>query len=402
MSDQPHCPSSNDPVNLRKPPVLPEPSDDELAHAAALTDRIRAEIQQQGGILPFRRFMEMALYAPGLGYYVAGQQRFGAGGDFVTAPELGDVFARTLAHTVAAALWQGGDMILEFGAGSGVLAADLLLALEHLGLAPAEYAILELSPDLRVRQQETLARKAPRLAERVRWLDRLPDTFSGVVIANEVLDAMPVHLIETDADGGLWEKAVRWSGEGFAWDRLAPGELLRERWTDLGAGLPTPYQTEINLAAQAWVQALAERLHSGVLLLVDYGFLTGEYYHPQRNMGTLMCHYRHHAHGDPLKYPGLQDITAHVDFSAVAKAGQAAGLDVLGFATQAQFLMDAGLQSVLMESLSADPAVQLALANQVKRLTLPGEMGEMFKVLALGRRMPGPLPGFGRGLAGAF
>ncbi|MEW5790910.1 MAG: class I SAM-dependent methyltransferase [Pseudomonadota bacterium] len=395
MSDSPHCLNSGSPVNLRQPPQLPEPGAEERSHEAALAALIRADIAQQGGAIPFHRFMHLALYAPGLGYYVAGQARFGIGGDFVTAPELGDVFARTLAYTVAAVLAQAGGDVLEAGAGSGALAADLLLALERLGRLPERYLILEVGPDLRARQRQRLESRVPHLLARVQWLDEPPASITGVVLGNEVLDAMPVHAFELDESGQAWERTVRWMGETFAWDRAAPTGALAERLTQLAPRLAAPYQSEVNLAAEAWIADLGGRLRTGALLLVDYGFPAAEYYHLQRSMGTLMCHYRHHAHGDPLRLVGLQDITAHVDFSAVAAAGERAGLTLLGYASQAQFLLDAGLREVLMASSSPDSAVQMALANQVKRLTLPSEMGELFKVLALGRGLLGPLPGFG-------
>lgn len=393
MPDLPHCLQSEQPVNLRQAPRLPAPGPEEAAHAARLLDHIRQAIEAHGGALPFHRFMHLALYAPGLGYYVAGRSRFGQRGDFVTAPELGDVFARVLARPVAAALAQAGDEILEAGAGRGLLAAELLLALERLDALPARYGILEVSPDLRAVQRETLAARAPHLLPRVAWLDAPPVAVQGVILANEVLDAMPVHLFEKDEQGRLWERAVAWQDGGLAWTRTTPGPALAARLAVLDPLLPAPYQSEVNLAAEAWIRELGERLRTGVMLLFDYGFPVREYYHPQRGMGTLMCHYRHHAHGDPLMLTGVQDITAHVDFSAMAQAGRAAGLDVLGYDAQASFLVDAGLHEVLMEHVPDGPAAQLALANQVKRLTLPSEMGELFKVLALGRGVAGTLPG---------
>lgn len=394
MPDLPHCLQSEQPVNLRRPPRLPTPGPDETAHAAHMLEHIRRAIEAHGGALPFHRFMHLALYAPGLGYYVAGRSRFGGRGDFVTAPELGDVFARVLARPVAATLAQAGDEILEAGAGRGLLAADLLLALERLDALPARYGILEVSPDLRAVQRETLAARAPHLLPRVAWLDAPPAAVRGVILANEVLDAMPAHLFEKDERGRMWERAVAWQGGGLAWTRTAPGPALAARLAALDPLLPAPYQSEVNLAAEAWIRDLGERLRTGALFLIDYGFPVREYYHPQRGMGTLMCHYRQHAHGDPLILTGVQDISAHVDFSAMAQAGRAAGLDVLGYDAQASFLIEAGLHEVLMESPPDDPAAQLALANQVKRLTLPTEMGELFKVLALGRGASVALPGF--------
>lgn len=368
---------------------LPVPSVAEQTHSAALVARIRAEIEAHGAPIPFHQFMHLALYTPGLGYYVAGQRRFGAEGDFITAPLLGDLFARALARPAAALLQPCGGDILEAGAGSGDLAADLLLALESLQQLPSQYLILEVSPDLRHAQRETIQGKAPHLLERVRWLDDLPQQINGLVLANEVLDAMPVHLFEIDAEGQAWERTVGWQQDAFVWDRATPSAVLTQR-LDRRA-LSGPYQSEINLAAEHWIRAIDQRLQCGAVLLIDYGFPASEYYHPQRHMGTLMCHYRHHAHDDPLTHIGLQDITAHIDFSAMAAASD---LELLGYTSQALFLLDAGMDVLLQESMHSDPAKQWAIANQVKKLTLPSEMGELFKVLALGRGIDQVLPGF--------
>jgi SAM-dependent MidA family methyltransferase len=373
---------------------LPAPGADEQAVSNALTARLRAEIEANGGAIGFARFMERALYEPGLGYYSGGQRKFGAAGDFVTAPELGSLFADCLARPCAQVLQATPGDILEAGAGSGVLAADLLLALEKLGTLPKNYFILELSAELRARQHETLAQKAPHLAERVRWLDALPAKgFRGVVIGNELLDAMPVERFRMSA-WGLKQLQVGWENGHFAWHERTADRAVQERIGPIC--LPEGYTSEIGFVAEAWVRSMAEALEQGVLLLVDYGFPRAEFYHAQRRDGTLMCHYRQRAHDDPLILVGLQDITAHVDFSAVAHAAQAAGLDLLGYTSQAAFLLDCGLEGVVAASDPNDVRAHLALTAQIKKLTLPHEMGELFKVIALGRGMEAPLAGFRR------
>ncbi len=373
---------------------LPPPSAEEQARSVALADDIRAEINRRGGAIDFSRFMELALYAPSRGYYSGGQQKFGAAGDFITAPELGSLFARCLAQSCRQALAAVGEGdILESGAGTGALAADLLLALETLDSRPRRYLILELSADLRARQAETLKQKAPHLLGRVHWLDALPDKdFRGVVLGNELLDAMPVERFRVTATG-LQQMQVGWENGQFAWRERPADAAIQQRIGLLG--LPAGYASEINFRAEAWVRSMAERLAAGVLLLIDYGFPRAEFYHPQRSTGTLMCHYRHRAHADPLIFPGLQDITAHVDFTAIAEAGHTAGLALLGYTSQAAFLLDSGLEKIVATSNPDDVRAHLALTQQIKKLTLPHEMGELYKVIALGRGLPGSLAGFG-------
>ncbi len=346
---------------------------------------------EAGGALPFHRYMAEALYAPGLGYYAAGPV-LGEGGDFVTAPELSPLFGRCLARTVAVALEQaGGGVVLEAGAGSGALAVTLLGELQALGALPEAYLILELSPALRARQEARLALEHPTLATRVRWLQAPPERLHGVVVANELLDALPCHRFLLDEEGA-WELGVTWEGGRFAWARLPLEDThLAQRVRALAAGLPRPYASEVGLVAETWVRTLGQALERGLMLLIDYGFPRHEYYHPQRAEGTLMCHYRHRAHPDPLVLVGLQDLTAHVDFTALAEAGVEAGLEVAGFTPQGAFLADAGLGELLT---GAPEPERLRLAQAAKRLTLPHEMGELFKVLALRRGPGGPLPGF--------
>ncbi len=380
---------------------LPRPDELSQQHSDQLQDKIRAEIEAAGGAISFAHFMEMALYQPGLGYYTAGSRKFGEAGDFVTAPELSPLFSRCLARQCQQILTEVGfGDILEFGAGSGAMAADVLLELERLGCLPGQYFILELSPELKQRQQQTLAQRAPHLLEIVSWLDGLPESgFQGVILANEVVDAMPVHLLLFQQQGVL-ERHVTFDGRSFIWQdkALASAELhqrIGELETELGGEVFCPgYLTEINLAQQGWINSLAALLEKGAALIIDYGFPQHEFYHPDRTSGTLMCHYRHRAHGDPLVLVGLQDITAHVDFTALAQAGQDAGLDVMGYTSQAQFLMATGLTEMLAEADPNNTRRYLEITEQVKKLTLPNEMGELFKVIALGCGLEQALNGF--------
>ncbi len=383
---------------------LPSPSAEARAHSERLRACIVAEIQAQGGRIPFARFMELALYAPGLGYYSAGARKFGAAGDFVTAPELSPLFARCLARQCEPVLHAlGNGDILEIGAGTGAMAAEVLAELARRAALPARYFILELSADLRARQAESLRERVPELAARVSWLDAWPRALRGVVLANEVMDAMPAHRY-TVTEQGLAELYVAWNEEagdgavsGFLWQTGEPSsEILAARLTalqqELGEGYFAPgYTSEINLAAEGWLGEIGARLEAGAVLLIDYGFPRREYYHPQRDGGTLMCHYRHRAHDDPLILVGLQDITAHVDFTAVAEAGVAAGLSLAGYTTQGMFLLGLGITDMAM---SDDAMQQLRYAQQIKKLTLPHEMGELFKVMAFTRELDLPLAGF--------
>jgi len=375
---------------------LPAPSSEASAHSERLATLIREAITAAGGVIGFDRFMELALYAPGLGYYSAGSRKFGEAGDFVTAPELSSLFSHCLARQCSEILGGlGGGDILEFGAGSGVMAADILTELERLQRLPAHYYILELSADLRARQQETIQSKTPQLSERVVWLDGLPtDGFRGVVLANEVLDAMPVLRFRI-RNGKPRELFVVLEGEGFALREGDPEQPLHTALEKLLQQIPLPddYESEINLRAEDWVRSLGDFLTEGVAILIDYGFPRSEFYHPQRSRGTLMCHYRHRAHDDALILPGLQDITAHVDFTAIAEAALEAGLAVRGYTTQADFLIANGLAESLNEA-QGDVRRQLTLSAQIKRLTMPGEMGELFKVMALSRGWEGTLQGF--------
>jgi SAM-dependent MidA family methyltransferase len=378
---------------------LPALTEDEEALLGAMRQRIAAEIEAAGGAIGFDRYMEMALYAPGLGYYVNGRRRFGRDGDFVTAPEISPLFSLCLARQVADCLdrLDGGE-VLEVGAGSGRMAADLLAGLAELDALPARYLILEVSPDLRATQAATLAERVPALAGRVEWLDGLPGSgWQGVVLANELLDAMPVHRFRR-ASGGWQELLVEWSGAGFA-DRWtaprSPGLLpaLADIWPP-EAPPENGYSSELNLRMAPWLQAVSAALGRGYLLLIDYGYTEHEYYHPERTQGTLVCHFRHRVFADPYRLPGLQDMTANVDFSALARAGQAVGLALAGFTTQAHFLIDNGMDELIAASDPSDMRRHLALVQGAKQLLLPGEMGERFKVMALARGVDTGLRGF--------
>lgn len=382
---------------------LPQPSTDALAQSARLRALVEADIDAAGGWISFARYMERVLYAPGLGYYSGGARKFGPGGDFITAPELTPLFGQALAAQVEQVMRASAPQLIEVGAGTGLLATDLLLELERRGCLPDAYGILELSGELRARQLETLAQKAPHLAARVRWLDALPAQFSGAVVANEVLDVMPVHLLVSRADG-LLERGVSLAEDGAGGRRLCwadvPAEgVVREaaRALDLPAPAGGEYVTELNLAGRAWVAAWAERLERGAMLLIDYGYPRAEYYLPSRSNGTLLCYYRHHAHGDPFLWPGLNDITAFVDFTAVAEAAFDAGLDVHGYTTQAQFLFNCGVLECLARRGPQESADYIRAARAVQRLTAPQEMGELFKVLAVGRGIDAALLAFVRG-----
>jgi len=374
---------------------LPAPSVDARAHSDRVAAHIHDEIARAGGWISFARFMELALYAPGLGYYMAGARKLGAEGDFTTAPELGALYGHTLARAAAETLAVAGDEILEIGAGTGALAASLLEELERLGRLPQRYLIVELSPELRARSRDTLAARVPHLMERVAWLNGLPPAVSGFVIGNEVLDAMPVQLVRTIA-AGIEEAGVAvGSREAFEWAyRPAAGAVARAA---RALDLPEGYTTEIGLVAGAFVATLARAIERGVALFVDYGFPRREYYHPQRRRGTLMCHYRHRAHDDPFFLPGLQDITAHVDFTAVAESARAAGADVLGYTTQAQLLVNCGLTDVIARVPAEDAKRYLPLAAAANKLTSPSEMGELFKAIAFGRGVADGLAAFRSG-----
>jgi SAM-dependent MidA family methyltransferase len=377
---------------------LPLPDAAALALSQHLIERIHAAMQQAGGSISCAEFMQLALYAPGMGYYSNPLRKFGAGGDFVTAPEISPLFGVCVARQCAQVLQtlDGGD-IVEFGAGSGALAADLLAELKKLDCLPQAYYIIELSADLAQRQRETLQARVPHLAGRVRWLEELPAApLRGVFLGNEVLDAMPAWRFQI-GDGVLeWRVGIAQDGS-FAWLLKPAGDELSHAVAALE--LPPGYSSEINLALPAWMQSVAGKLSAGLILLLDYGFPRREYYHPQRHGGTLMCHYRHYAHPDVFWQPGLQDITAHVDFTALALAAHEAGLRVAGYASQADFLLSCGILELLQADAARAGAVDaayLSRASQAQRLLMPQEMGELFKAIAFTRQLEAPLLGFAR------
>jgi SAM-dependent MidA family methyltransferase len=377
---------------------LPALTADEAEHSRRLVRRIWEEIDARGGWLSFERFMEMALYEPGLGYYSAGATKLGAGGDFVTAPEVSSLFSRCLATQCSEILQHvSGGAILELGAGSGVMAADLLNELGAQGASPERYLILEVSADLRERQRALLQERAPAYATRVAWLDRLPDEFRGVVLANEVLDALPVQRFRIRGDQ-INALGVTWQLGRLDWSEIhADAELeaaVRRIEANTGERLPDGYTSEINLRLAPWIAGIAGALQEGVALFVDYGLPQRQYYRSERREGTLLCHFRHRFHDDPLINVGVQDIGAWVDFTAVAEAASSAGLGVAGFATQAHFLIGNGLEQLLGPTDGHELASRVQLARQAMLLTLPGEMGERFKVIGLTRGFERPLRGF--------
>jgi SAM-dependent MidA family methyltransferase len=370
-------------------------SDAEREHSCLLAEEIRTRIADAGGWLPFDTFMELALYAPGLGYYSAGAVKLGAGGDFVTAPEVSQLFGQCLARQCAEVLAETGGGILELGAGTGVMAATLLEELARLDTLPDRYAILEVSADLAARQRDRLDALPENLRRRVVWLERLPEEpMRGVVLANEVLDALPcarfvVHEtrvralgVAVDADGAFMER------EGFADELLVryAEPLVRE------FKLADGYRSEVCWRIEPWIAGVRQSLAHGALLLIDYGLPRAQYYHPQRTDGTLRCHFKHRAHNDPLILVGVQDISAWVDFTRVAEAGTAAGLELCGFTTQAGFLIGSGIEELLGDD--ADDITRARRTGEAGRLLLPAEMGEAFKVMALARGLQRPLRGF--------
>jgi SAM-dependent MidA family methyltransferase len=392
--------------NARQSDSLPAPGPDALAQSETLAGLIRDRIAAAGGWLPFDQYMELALYAPGLGYYSGGAMKFGRlaedGSDFVTAPELSPLFAATLARPVAQALRESGTRdLMEFGAGTGKLAAGLLAALAELDVPFDSYAIVDLSGELRERQRATIEAQAPELAAKVKWLDRLPERFDGVVIGNEVLDAMPVRLVVRKL--GAWhERGVVLLDGRFAFDdrpitRDATLAVIDEAIDAANDEPFTEYVTETHEAALAFTKTICTMLARGAAFFIDYGFPRREFYHAQRATGTLMCHYRHRAHADAFLYPGLQDITAHVEFTGIAEAGVDTGADLLGFTSQARFLMNAGITDVLAHVDPADARRYLPAANAVQKLLSEAEMGELFKVIAFSRGIAGTLDAFAAG-----
>ena len=377
----------------------PEPGENEAAHTVLVRDHIASAVARAGGWISFDRYMDLALYAPGLGYYSAGAHKLGAGGDFTTAPEISRLFGACIARQCAEILEALGDgTILEIGAGSGVLAGDVLQGLERAGRLPRRYQILEVSADLRARQQAHLSQRAAHLLSRVTWIDAPPaDRFDGVILANEVLDALPVTRFAWRA-GALMELGVVFEQGRFAWSprpaspiQTAHGEMLRAA---AGDAWPEGYESEYCPRIAPWTAAVAGALGTGAVLWFDYGLPRAQYYLPERSQGTLLCHYRQRVIEDPFLRPGLQDITAWVDFTALAEAGAAAGFDIAGFTSQAYFLAGTHVDAEMRELAGPDQNRYARLANEARRLMMPGEMGERFKAMAWLRGLDRPLGGF--------
>ncbi len=396
---------------------VPEPSVAAIAHSEKLYHHLQKQLSEHP--LLFCDVMQQLLHAPGLGYYSAGAKKIGAEGDFITAPEISPFFGYALAQQCAEVLAETGGSILEFGAGLGTLARDILLQLETDNCSPETYYIVEISADLRQRQEQLFQQTAPHLLSKVVWLDKLPtDGFKGIILANEVLDAMPVHLFEQSSDGIkelqvncdtsvrkraqtdeplLQEhKAIEQTGKDdwsfeFA-DELSPALKDWSHREEIKAlDFPEGYRSEVNLAMEGWIDALSDCLQQGLILLIDYGFPRHEYYLRDRGSGTLICHYRHHSHEQFFYLPGLQDITAHVDFTAVAEAAVNADLSVTGYTNQASFLCSCGILHMAEETADGDLQSQMHISQQIRKLIMPEEMGEIFKVIALSRELSGKL-----------
>ena len=375
--------------------MLPAMSTEEESHSRQVSQLIRERTAKAGGWLPFDAFMELALYAPGLGYYTAGGTKIGRGGDFTTAPEVSDLFSVCVTRQCSEVLQRTGGSILELGAGTGRMAATVLSTLASLGELPEQYLILEVSADLRERQRVRIEKLPAQARERVVWLDALPETpMRGVILANEVLDALPCQRVLI-RDGQVCELGVAVragsadSTSDFIEVERAAGEVVAEAWRSIASGLPVElpsiYRTELCTRVTPWIAGLGECLQNGAMLLFDYGLPRSHYYHPQRTDGTLRCHFKQRAHDDPFINVGVQDITAWVDFTRVAEAADEAGLQVSGFATQAAFLLGLGIESLVTDA---------RLASEARQLLMPGEMGEAFKAMALTRGLEAPLSGF--------
>ncbi len=368
---------------------LPEPDAASAAHSACVAAHIHDVIERAGGSISFAQYMQLALYAPRLGYYSAGATKLGAAGDFVTAPEISPLFGRILARQCAFVLEQlEGGCVLEPGAGTGALAISMLAKFGELGVMPDRYLILEVSADLRERQEARINSECPQYLERITWIDALPENFTGVVVANEIADAIPVERFRI-LNNDVMQLKVASDGQLFAWQADRAPDLLcaavRQVEADIGRVLGNGYESEISPGLSNWVTDISNSVQEGAVLLVDYGVTRREYYAPERRHGWLRCHFRHRAHDNPLILPGIQDLTSWVDFSAVASAATQAGMTIAGYVTQSHLLLGGGLDEELAEFGSLPVAKQVELSGQVKLLTLPGEMGENFKCIGLMR-----------------
>ncbi|MFC4310931.1 class I SAM-dependent methyltransferase [Steroidobacter flavus] len=385
-------------IYMSVPLSLPALTPEESAHSEQLVQRIREAIDAAGGWISFERFMEMALYEPGFGYYSAGSTKLGSEGDFVTAPEISPLFSRCLANQCVQVLETvTGGHILELGAGSGVMAADVLTELDRQQKTPDRYLILEVSADLRERQRALLQRRLPHLMDRIEWLDRLPEDLRGVLLANEVLDALPIQRF---CIRGLQvnQLGVTWQLGQLDWSEVHADATLEARVREIEFNLGEPfadgYTSELNLRLQPWIAGIAASMKEGAAFFIDYGLPRKQFYAASRSAGTMLCHFRHRFHDDPLINVGVQDIGAWVDFTAVAEAAVAAGMSVAGYTTQAHFLIGNGIEQFLAPKDDDELASRLQMARQAMLLTLPGEMGERFKVIGLTKGMDLPLRGF--------
>ena len=390
--------SAVEPQSGQKPALaggLPLPSEEARAHSIRMLEYLKSLIQDAGGRISFQAYMSAALFAPQLGYYRCGTEKFGAAGDFITAAEISPLFAQCLANfktQLACA-----NNILEVGAGSGKLAAGILQHLQQQDALPENYFILELSDELRQRQQQTLCAVVPDYVEKVVFLNDIPSGYDGLVLANELLDAMPVRRFRLK-ENNLYEQYVIWRDGVLCYEDVPSQDVrLQARVDDIKKQCEIEnsrnYLSEINFVAEDWVKTLGQKINKAVMLLIDYGYPRSSYYHQQRHMGTLMCHYQHRTHPDPLILPGIQDITTHVDFTAIADAALEVDMEVAGFTTQGYFLLNIGLLTAL-DPQQHQSKEYVMLANEVKKLTLPGEMGEHFKVLCLSKGLDTPIPGF--------
>jgi SAM-dependent MidA family methyltransferase len=369
---------------------LPSPSPEAVAHSAKLSALIQAEIIANSGAIPFDRYFELCQYAPGLGYYSAGLRKFGAGGDFVTAPELGDVFARCLAHSILPTLRAcAAPCILEVGCGTGAMAADILQSLAQSDALPERYLMLERSADLRARQQQTLAARVPELLARVQWLDAPPDcAWSGVILGNEIIDALPAKRFEITAQGAQ-ELCVQSQAQGFAYCLGANLALVKARLGDACfAQLAPGYRSEIHAQLGPWLAGICAHLQQGLVLLFDYGYPRRSFYLPERGNGTFVCHYQQRMFDDPFWYPGLVDFSCSVDFTALAEASLDAKLELAAYLSQAEFLLEGALPAVLGNLAKLSERERLNITRQVRMLSLPGEMGERIQLMAFARELP--------------
>lgn len=383
------------------PLQLPEPSPQEQQQTAILHQLIEQEIHENNGSIPFARFMELCLYQPGLGYYVTRQKIFGEGGDFITAPEMSPLFSQCLARQCQQVLEHCDKKnILEFGGGSGINAVQILQYLESVEALPDQYLILDISPNLRAEQRDLLQSRIPHLAERVRWIESLQgNDFEGIIIANEVLDAMPVHRIRVKDNSEIVELGVGIEGDHFCWVEQTPSNdelkaLAQAIPEQLDYALDVPYETEINLAGLGWIRSLADFMKKGAVILADYGYPRSEFFSAERREGTVMCHYKHRAHGHPLIFPGIQDLTSHVEFTSIAETALEAGFHVAGFSSQALFLTGCGMEQLLQQMDTSDTKSFITQIQSIKKLILPQEMGELFKVIGLTKDFDLQLIGF--------